>query len=281
MASPAADIFRQAADANRRDPRRRGNVVHLEPGREVIVAGDVHGHRANLAKVISGAALGEHPDRRLVLQEIVHGPVDPRSGHDRSIDLLLRAARLKLAHPQQVLFVLANHDLAQVTGNEITKEGAGVCRGFSDGVRYAFGDDADEVLAAVDEFLLSAPLAIRSPNGVLISHTLPSPGRECDLPDGEYADADLRRGGPVYEWTWGRRHTPEFLERLAGRMDVELFVLGHVHLDGGYELIDGRAVILNCDNPGAVVFRFTTDEAMPPASLESHLAPVTSLTAAG
>ncbi|HUU60246.1 MAG TPA: metallophosphoesterase, partial [Phycisphaerae bacterium] len=127
MPNVMAEIFRQAAAANRHDPHREGNVVVLEGGCEVLVTGDIHGNRTALAKVIAVAQLDGHPQRRLILQEIIHGPVDPRSGHDRSIDLLLRSARLKIAHPEQVFFILGNHDIAQVSGGEITKDGRRVC----------------------------------------------------------------------------------------------------------------------------------------------------------
>ena len=70
MASPVADIFSAVAAANRGDVRRRGNVVHVESGRTLIVAGDIHGNRANLDCILRYAALRERGDRVLVLQEI-------------------------------------------------------------------------------------------------------------------------------------------------------------------------------------------------------------------
>ena len=75
----------------------------------------------------------------------------------------------------------------------------GVCKSFSAGVDHAFGAAGAEVLQAVNEFLLSMPLAIRCANRVLIVHSLPSPGRPADLPRDQYRPEDLRRGGGVYE----------------------------------------------------------------------------------
>ena len=100
MASPVADIFRQAAALNRDDDKRRGNIVFLPSGWEVLVTGDLHGSRNCLAAAARYADLRAAPTRCLVLQEVLHGPPDPRTGQDRSIEALLRAARLKIAHPQ-------------------------------------------------------------------------------------------------------------------------------------------------------------------------------------
>ncbi|RPI60372.1 MAG: hypothetical protein EHM48_07365, partial [Planctomycetaceae bacterium] len=224
MAHPAADIFLHAAKINRTDHRLAGSTLSLGSGTDVIVTGDLHGNRANLAKIIAYARLGEHPHRRLIIQEVVHGPLDATSGHDRSIELLLRVARLKVAHPTQVVFVLGNHDIAQVMGNEITKEGRGVCKTFVAGVEHAHGEGAAEVMAAAHEFLTSFPLAIRCPNGVFISHSLPSPNRMelagLEILARPYTPEDFSRGKSVYEWTWGRNQTAEQLNQLAGQLGV-------------------------------------------------------------
>ena len=277
----AADIFEQAAALNRDDPRRRGNVVELaEPG-EMIVCGDIHGNRSALAKVLAHAALERHPQRTLVLQEIAHGPVDARTGHDRSVEVLLRAARLKTQHPQQVLFLLANHDVAQITGNEITKAGRGVCEDFNQGVRGAFQDDADEVLAAIAAFLGSFPLAIRCPNGVFLCHTLPSP-RRTDLAGTEIfqrdiREEDLRRGGAVYEWTWGRGQTPEQIDQLAEAMGVTFFVLGHKHIDTGYEFLSARAMVVASDHDHGGLLQFRTDQPLDHQAALRSFRPVAAL----
>ena len=52
-----------------------------------------------------------------------------------------------------MFFLLGNHDVAQLTGNEITKDGAGVCLAFDAAIDSMFGPDAPEVRPAVLEFL--------------------------------------------------------------------------------------------------------------------------------
>jgi len=282
MASPIADILHKAAELNADDPRRTGNVIDVAPGCEMLVAGDIHGHRANLTKIIAYADLANHPDRRLVLQEIVHAPPDPRTGQDRSVDVLLRAARLKAAHPEQVLFLLANHDVAQATGNEITKGGRGVCEAFAEGVRYAVGEDnAAEVIEAVVAFLLSLPIAVRCPSGVMILHTLPDPRRSAqagpDIPSGAYDPAALRRGGCVYEWTWGRGQTAEQIETLCEQLAACFFVLAHRHITTSHEVLCPKAIILTADHDRGCLLQFRSDEPLCGESAVARLKPIASL----
>ena len=281
MSSVVAEIFRQAGALNREDPRRRGNVVTLGAKCEVQVAGDIHGNRAGLAKIIGAARMDSRPNRRLILQEIIHGPIDPRSGRDRSVELLLRAARLKIARPQQVLFLLGNHDVAQITGSEITKDGHGVCKEFVAGVSYAYREDAEEVMNGICEFLVSPPLAILCPNGVFMSHSLPAGNRTppagteilyrpCD-------DADFRRGGAVYEWTWGRGHTAEQLDGLAAELGVEFFILGHRHVPLGWERIAERGVSISSDQQHGVIIDFHGDRELVADRLEEYVKPIAAL----
>jgi len=282
VSSAAADIFLQAAQLNADDPRRGGNTVHLEgDGLNVVVAGDIHGCRDALAKVIDYAALGRDDGRRLVLQEIIHGTIDPRTGHDRSVELLLRAARLKVSMGPKVVFIMGNHDLAQITGNEILKQGRGVCKSFIQGLQYCFGDEAPEIIDSVDAFLRSMPLAIRCANGVMITHSLPDHNR-MDLAGVEilqrgYQPGDLTRGGPAYEWTWGRNQSDEQIDRLAEDLGVEFFILGHRKIPAGWQRVSDRAIAIASDHDKGCVCRFTGREHLTIDTIRQHIQPLSTI----
>lgn len=263
MPSAVANIFRQAAELNRHKPQRDGNLVRLAADRQLVVSGDIHGNRTNLAKIIEYAKLAQHGNRYLVLQEIIHGPPDPKSGHDRSCELLLRAARLKIAHPEQVIFLLGNHDIAQATGNEILKDGKSYCKSFSEGLAFAFADDADDASDAINDFLLSAPLAVLCPNKVLVTHSVPDNNKagetSSEILTTPFEQDDLSRGGRIYEWTWGRAHCPEGLEKLGKALDVEFFVLSHQHVQAGCAMVGTRGLYISSEHEHGCIIHFPTD----------------------
>lgn len=253
MDHPIAETFREAANLCRHDGRRKGNCLHFIAGEQIVYSGDIHGHRQNLARLIGLADLPGHPSHRLVLQELIHGAPDGSAdGPDRSLDVLLRAARLKVAHPEQVFFVMGNHDMAQACGQEITKGGQGVCKAFDDALRADFPDAADEIRASLHDYLLSLPLAGRCENGLFMTHSLPAPNRmermDWTILDRPYVPEDFRRGGSVYEWTWGRGHTSEQLRELAERLEAHFFLLGHQPVEEGYRIDHGKAVILSSNH---------------------------------
>ncbi len=267
MGSIVADKFREAATLLAEDSKREGNVLNLGSPSRVIIAGDIHGHRQNLTNIISyasadgGFASPPPAGTVLILQEIIHGLLDERTGKDRSAELLLRAARLKIDKPDNVFFLMGNHDLAQFMGNEITKKGTSCCRAFREGVNYCFGEDGPEVYQAVLGFLQAMPIAAKFDNGVMTSHTLPAPERAelagIEILSRPYCEKDCKRGGGLYEWTWGRDQTPDQLKKLAEQLGVKFFVLGHRHIEAGSMAIPERALAISSDGPGGCIFEFS------------------------
>ena len=279
MNNPVADIFNQAADLLKSDPARNNNVLNLGDPGEVIIAGDIHGNRPNLQKIITYSSKIS-PAPTLILQELIHGPVDEKTGQDRSIEILLRAARLKIKNPEKVHFLMGNHDLAQFSGNEIAKEGRGVCKGFVTGVEFCFGEEAAaQIVPAANKFMQAMPIAAKFDNGLWASHTLPSPNRQEVagyeiFTRNDYAPQDYKRSGSLYEWTWGRDQTPDQLDAIAEKLGVEFFVIGHRHIQEGLLEIPNRAIAINSDKSAGCIFQFNSSQAVNFENYQSHIKPL-------
>jgi hypothetical protein len=279
MSHPVADIFREVADLNRSDTRRKGQMLLIGPGKDVLLSGDLHGRRMNLNNIITHADLPNHPSRLLILQELIHGQIDEKTGYDRSIELLMRAARLKKQYPEQVILLLSNHDLAQATGREISKKGFDSCKEFVRGLRETFPDDADEIIDAMNDLLISQPLALRCANGTFISHTLPSPNRMAAagyeiLTAASLTETDCLRGGAAYEWLWGRGHTEQQVEQIAQALGVDFFLMGHTPTTNGWELTTPQSMIVMSDHQMGHVIRFSTDEPLDSEKAVEALTPL-------
>jgi len=135
-ADAVCDVLERAADANLSTPGRTGAVVDLPATGRLLVSGDLHDHRFHYDKVVATARLGQSADRHVVLQELIHGP-SLINGMDFSYRLLARAAALKIARPAQVHQLLSNHELAQVLGEGILKDGVSVVGAYDDGLGAA------------------------------------------------------------------------------------------------------------------------------------------------
>ncbi len=249
----AIDTLRQAADLNLEDPVREGSMLCFSDYGQVVMTGDLHGHRRNFEKLVRYCQLETTPIRHVLLHEMIHEEPERLGEPDRSVELLLDAARWKTFFPEQVHFLQSNHELAQVQNHQITKGGRVVTEDFERGVAEVLGtSQIDPAIDAIDAFISSFPLMGRTPNGILFAHSLPDSylldewDPDCVRVPAE--ELDLSEGGAVYQLVWGRRHTPELLDRLAKTYSVEFFLLGHQPQEFGYEVLHNRLIILASDH---------------------------------
>lgn len=270
------DLFDRAAEALRSSPRRAGSTVRLPAHGRLLVTGDLHDNPENLMKIVHLARLGESSDRHLVLHEIIH--TDRLvNGVDLSHRMLLRVAELLLRHPHQVHVVLANHELAQMTRQGVSKGAGNSVELFNDGLGFVFGDQWPAVAEAVERFIRAMPLALRSDSGVLCAHSLPAPMAmrlfDPDVLQRDLTDDDYRpREGSAYLMVWGRGDSTEVIETLAEQWDVKLFCVGHEHVENGIAMRCPRVIVLNSDHELATVLPI--DLARPPDGEEAMLSAV-------
>ncbi len=255
------DLFERAAAANLDAEHRQGATAHLPPRHELLMTGDLHDHGQNLLRICTLAALDKGPHRHVVLHEVVHGP-SLVNGRDLSIRTLARIAALKLQYPQQVHILQSNHELAQLGGKGITKDGVDVVKAYNDGVSFIYDDDAPAVLEAMCTYIRSLLLAVRLPNGIICCHSVPSPRVmsrfDHTVIDRVPTENDLKRQGAGYEMVWGRNHTPDSADDLAARWSVKLFIMGHQPADMGYVMETRNMLVLASDHAHGMVLPLGT-----------------------
>ncbi len=255
MAQDLVNVLQAGTRLNQRNPLRNGNTVCFPGLGDLVVAGDLHNHQRNFQRVRSLAALDKHPDRHVILQEIVHGGLLGADGGDHSLDLLLEAIVWADQFPGQVHFLLANHDLAQVYGHPIMKDGYDLTDRFTRYFKTRAGTQYAAAAQAFRAFMLTMPLAAVTFSGILLAHSLPGP-RDMTTFDNtilrrQLTEADFSRTGSVYQLVWGRGQTPEVLSALCRAWWCELFICGHQAQDSGYGVIGERMLILDsCHNHG-------------------------------
>ncbi len=267
--------LRRAIQYFRDTPGRRGRVVSLEGATEVLVGGDLHGNVENFRRLLTTADLAQNPQRHFVLQEVIHGPYHYPAGGDKSHQMLDLLAALKCQFPRQVHFLLGNHELAQYTQRRVAKGDLDLNECFREGVGTAYGGRAPEVYSVYRELLALVPIALRTPNRVLLSHSLPPASKmeafdPAALERDQSAEADLVPGGSVHSVVWGRDTRPETVAAYLTKMDADLLVSGHVPCDDGYDTPNDRQLILDSLGCPACFCLFPTDRPLALAELVQH-----------
>ncbi|MCA9289156.1 MAG: hypothetical protein KDA05_11260 [Phycisphaerales bacterium] len=275
-----------------------GSIDQITPPGRLIATGDLHDNPDNFERLIELARLtgvaGEdgatddhtHDLPHITLHEIIH-PDRLINGMDFSYRSMVRVAALKAAHPERVHTLLANHELAQMVGAGIVKNGIRVVEAFNEGIDYVFGSRAAPVMDAVRAFVRSMPLALRcvTPRGdILCAHSIPGPAMmprfdasvlTRDLTEDDYAP----RQGAAHMMVWGRDYDHDQIEDLVERWGVNLFVLGHEKAEHGVMFVPPAVLVINSDHERGVYLPIDLDD--PPradeaAALVQRLAPTDS-----
>ena len=222
---------------------RAGSIDHVRGPGTLIATGDLHDKPRPLPSASSKwpASTTKRPGAEpahLTLHELIHGE-NLHDGMDPSYRVLVRAAALKAANPEHVHVLLANHELSQIAGRGVIKNGVNCVKAFNDAVEYVFSDDASAVGDALAAFIRSMPIALRcTPSGsdgtrdILCTHSLPADDEldrfDTTLLERPLTEADYQpRIGSAHLLTWGRSQSPGTLATLSTRWGIGLFVLGH------------------------------------------------------
>jgi Calcineurin-like phosphoesterase len=255
----------RATELFRSTPGRRGGLITLgESVEEVMVVGDLHGNIPAFRQVLVAADLINKPRRHLVLQELVHGnKFYPDDQGDKSHQLVDIVSALKCQFPDRVHLILGNHELSEITGRAIAKNGQALNALFRQGIDTAYGRSGDAIYSAYLKLFAALPLAVRVQNRVFLCHTIPDP-LDLDQFDPSIFDADtwpaeaMARHGSVYAITWGRNTDPENVDRFAQLVDADWFITGHQPCDEGFRQANHRQIIIDGTEPYPAYCLFPT-----------------------
>ncbi len=250
-AQEASELLHEAASLNNGDPNLTGSMLRFGGAGQLVLTGDMHGNQQNFTKLQRYCQLDRSPGRYVVLHELIHAEPQPPEFLDLSIDLLLDAVRWKVTFPDNVYFLQSNHELSQLMRHEISKGGRSILSEFRRGLEHRFAADAERVLDAVDAYIASLPLALRTARGLFCAHSLPGSqtiGRfDYSIFDRRPTAVDYQPGGPAYELVWGRFQRPAEVDQFAEQLEVETIVVGHTPQDEGL-YHDGRMLIIASDH---------------------------------
>jgi len=258
MPQTIVDLLNQGTQANNADKYRRDNLICLPAEGNLVLTGDLHGHRRNFERIAAFADLDNNPQRHVLLQEIIHGGKEDSYGGCLSYQLLFDVVRYKFSFPDQVHVIMGNHDTAFINNSEVMKDGREMNRAMRQAIEREFQQDADEVKLAIRQNLFSQPLALKAENGIWASHSLPG-DRMLGKFDPQIFHRQLKvndvvRPGSAYLLTWGRKHSQALLDKLAGEFDAEIFILGHQPQEKGWNRAgDNLIIIASNHNHGCLI----------------------------
>ncbi len=257
-AEAVCDTLREAAAVLQTREGRDGAVQWLPDHGRLLATGDLHDNLRHYRLIMRLAGLDRGSNRHVVLHELIHGE-HLIHGTDLSYRTLCRVACAVIAYPTQVHPIIGNHEVSQAYKLRVTKGFGEQVALFDAGLELIFGDNAQVVSDAVDHFMLSMPLVLRSPWGHFVSHSTPGPlqlsGFDTSIFRRSLCAADFAPlSGAAWQMVWGRGQTRESTARFLEMVDARLLICGHALVETGVESRGPQMLVLNSDHEhGAVV----------------------------
>lgn len=241
--------LRKAVAILRSTPGRHGYLLDLENAQELAVVGDLHGNLANFIAIIQQTALDKHPDRHLVVQELIHGSFQYDNQSDKSHQLLDLLATLICQFPGRVHFLLGNHEVAEWTGRNVAK-GESTCNElFWAGIETAYSSHAKTIYEQYVALIQSGVLGIRTSNRVFLSHSIPTRSsletfsfsvlQQWKLPKSE-----MDKGGSIYNLLWGRDASEDTAKTFLQLVHADWLITGHLQCREGFATPNSRQLVL-------------------------------------
>jgi hypothetical protein len=159
-------------------------------------------------------------------------------------------ARLKVRHPDRVHFILGNHELAELTDYPIQKNRQMLNVLFRMGLRHMYGAASEMVRLAMLPFFQSCPLAVRTAQGIFISHSVPEFVDARPFDTSIFArrleSSDYTEHSEVFQLVWGRDYRQTNAQAFADLVDAKILINGHEPCIDGYCVPNDIQVIVDC-----------------------------------
>jgi hypothetical protein len=277
-ADEALHLIEEARKARLGDPHVQGRAVFLENKGDVYLTGDLHGNVENLKRFAALAELDQHPDRILILQEIIHSRIITADQRDLSFVAILEALRLQAKYPRRVYYLLGNHDLAFGLDRELVKGGKFLNRFLYKGLAYMYQGRHDEVANAYKKFIMDMPVAIVAPNGILMTHSTPKrpfiPSLSMDYLTQKSAKQHLSECGPIKALVEGRDFEEPTIAAFTERMGVSLVLCGHTPTKAGYRIANSKQLIIDSQHENGRWVRFEAGRPYTVQELAAEVQPI-------
>ena len=164
----------------------------------------------------------------------------------------------------RVHYLIGNHEFAQWSNQLIGKGDEDLNASFRNGVANAYGDYAGAIYDAYMRMILAASLVVKTPNRVYLSHSLPLLARLPTfdprvLETDEYRPEDIALGGTIHSLVWGKSAREQNVADFLAMVDADWLITGHIPLDTGYAVPNGRQLILDAKGTPACYCLFPCD----------------------
>lgn len=221
----------------------KNSLAELPANGAALVITDIHGNIEDFNRYMEIWENFKGADNHLILAgDYIHGMFDKEDSSIEIIDsLMYNCGQSKNFH-----VLLGNHEWSHISGEAVFKSGIDQKRGFELRIEQKFGGEWKYKLDTYIDFFKNLPVAVKTKNGVFISHAAPARIKNIDsirnVTDLGYGSNNM----VLFQLLWNRYpedYDEKDIDIFLGKVGCKVSVVGHTPVEG-YEII-GNQVILS------------------------------------
>ncbi len=220
------------------------SLIELPGKGRVLIITDIHGNLNDFEKYMKIWDGFRDKDNHLILtDDFIHRPLNER---DDSLKIL-NSVKQHCEQEENFHALLGNHEWVHVSGEDVFKMGVNQKLRFESELKLKFWSNWKHELNLYVEFFKKLPLAVRTGNGIFISHAAPVKNINnindiINITDDGYLPYNRK----LYEILWNRHpldYNTDDIAVFLKKVGCRFSIVGHTPVDG-YE-ITGNQIILS------------------------------------
>ena len=224
------------------------DLVKLPSRGKALIVTDLHGNLEDYHKVMDLWGNDSNKKDNLILTgDFIHAM---GTKNDNSIEIL-ESVRSNCKKYDNFHLLLGNHEWATITHTSVYKGGVNQSLNFEDHLKEKFGEKWKAKLQEYTSFLKKLPIAVKTSNGVFISHAWPPKGVKS-YSDILYVTRKGYSKNPLlYEMLWNRYgdYDKQDIDAFLKLVGCKAMIVGHTPVKG-HKLIQNQLIISSSYSKG-------------------------------
>lgn len=211
-----------------------GKLVEIPKKGKAIIITDIHGNLTDFKKFMHiWDEYEDQEDNHLILTgDFIHAM---GLQNDKSVEIL-EYVKFLWENISNIHVLLGNHEWATISNRILFKAGINQTYNFAELLKDKFGpENCKEKLQEYIEFFKKLPIAVRTANGVLISHAGPPTNVKSleDITNITY-DGYKSSNNKLFQMMWNRSgdFDKNQLKSFLKIMNCKMMIVGHTPVDG-------------------------------------------------
>lgn len=218
------------------------DLIELPPKGKALIVTDLHGNLKDYAKLMDLWKIISNRKHHLIFTGDLINAIGQEA--DGSIEILESLIEeLKINKKLHVL--LGNHEWATIVQASIYKGGENQVRNFENLLKERFRDRWQEKLSEYIKFFKTFSIAVKTANGVFISHAGPPKNIKRQGKIVNITEEGYFQNQALYEILWNRYgdYTKKDVENFLNIMGCKVMIVGHTPVNGVKTI--GKQIIIS------------------------------------